>query len=85
MQDMYHFLAAYWLNSLRKIKEILLKALRSQAQGHLQKHLGNLEVYFNNPVGIGEHSDLVEAMEKELDEVARYDDQLEMLTKYFKV
>ena len=66
------------------MKEVLLKALRSHAQGHLQKHLGNLEVYLTNPVGIGEHSDLVEAMEKELDEVAKYDDQLEMLNKYFK-
>ena len=63
----------------------LLDALASHYQAQLQKAEATLLVYLNNPAGIGEHSDLVEAMEKELDEVARYDDQLEMLNKYFKV
>ena len=37
----------------------------------------------NNPVGVGEHPDIIEAIEQELDEIARYDDQVEMLNKYF--
>lgn len=62
----------------------LLKALRSHAQGHLDKHKANIEVYLKNAAGIGEHSDILEAIEKELDYVATYDDQLEMLNKHFK-
>ena len=43
----------------------------------------NVEVYLTNPVGVGEHPDIIEAVEKELDLIAQYDDQLEMMNKYF--
>ena len=62
----------------------LLKALLSHAQGHLEKHKANVEIYLESSVGIGEHSDVMESIEKELDMVAKYHDQIEMLQKYFK-
>ena len=34
-------------------------------------------------VGIGEHSDIIETIQKELDKMATADDRLEMLNKYF--
>jgi hypothetical protein len=40
-------------------------------------------VYLTNPAGIGEHSDVMEAVQAELDKMAEADDRLEMLTKYF--
>ena len=61
----------------------LIKALKSHAQGHIDKHIANVEVHLNNAQGVAEHSDHVETMEKELDHIAKYDDQLEMLHKYF--
>jgi hypothetical protein len=36
------------------------------------------------PAGIGEHSDVTEAVIAELDKLAAADDRLEMLDKYFK-
>jgi len=66
------------------MRDKLLKALRSHAYGHIQKHIGNVEVYLTNPAGIGEHPDVIEAMEKELNEIAMYHDQIEVLDKYFK-
>ena len=65
------------------MREKLLKALLSHAQGELDKHLANIEVYLNGSVGVGEHIDVVETMEKELLKVADYDAQIEMLSKYF--
>ena len=65
------------------MRDILLNALRSHAQGHVDKHKANVEVYLNNTTGIGEHPDIIEAMEGELMEIAKYDDVLEMLEKYF--
>ena len=62
----------------------LLKALLSHAQGHLEKHKANVEIYLENSVCIGEHSDVMESIEKELDMVAKYHDQIEILQKYFK-
>lgn len=66
------------------MREILLKAFKSHAQGHIDKHLANVEVYLNNPVGVGEHPDIMEAIETELKQVAEYDDLLEMVTKYLE-
>jgi len=37
-----------------------------------------------NPVGIGEHSNVLEAIEQELNMIAKYHDQIEVLSKYFK-
>lgn len=42
-------------------------------------HLANVEVYLNNPAGIGEHSDIIEAIEIELDKAAKYKDMLDIV------
>ena len=61
----------------------MIKALKSHAQGHIDKHKMNVEVYLNNSVGIGEHPDVLEAIEKELAVIAQYMDELEVLNRYF--
>jgi|TARA_B110000858_G_C17732455_1_gene440834 hypothetical protein len=66
------------------MREQLLKAARKHAEGVLALHTANVQVYLNNPAGIGEHSDVMEAIQSELDKMAAADDQIEMLNKYFK-
>jgi hypothetical protein len=63
----------------------ILAAVKSHAQGHIDKHLANIEVYLNNPVGVGEHPDIIEAIEQELKIVAEYQDQLDIIDKYFPI
>jgi hypothetical protein len=41
-------------------------------------------VFLTNPVGVGDHPDVVEAIETELNTIAKYHDQIEVLQKYFK-
>jgi len=65
------------------MREMLIKALLSHAQGHVNKHLANIEVYMERPVGVGEHPDIIEAIEQELEEIAKYEDQIEIIKKYF--
>tara|TARA_B100000427_G_scaffold74784_1_gene60839 strand:+ start:164 stop:373 length:210 start_codon:yes stop_codon:yes gene_type:complete len=65
------------------MREQLIKALLSHAQGDINKHVANVEVYLTNPAGIGEHSDITEAIESELNIIAKYHDQIEVLQKYF--
>ena len=64
-------------------RESMIDALIKHAEGHIAKHVTNVEVYLNKPAGIGEHSDILEAIEKELKIIAEYHDQLEVLKKYF--
>ena len=65
------------------MRNLLIKAFRSHAEGHIDKHIANVEVYLKNPAGIGEHSDIIEAMEIEIEQISKYNDQIEVLDKYF--
>lgn len=65
------------------MRQEMIEALANHATAHIHKHRLNVEVYLRNPVGIGEHSDVMDAIEKELDEMAKYHDQLEMIRTYF--
>ena len=66
------------------MREQLLNAIKAHAQGEIAKHRVNVNVYLEHPVGIGEHSDVSEAIQVELDKIARYDAQLQVIEKYFK-
>ena len=61
----------------------LLEATRKHAEWHVAKHVANVEVYLNSSIGIGEHSDIIEAIELELEHIAKYQDQIEILDLYF--
>ena len=65
------------------MQEQLVKAARMHAEGELERAKTNIMVYMNNATGIGEHSDIVEAIQEELDKMAGANDRLEMLEKYF--
>ena len=66
------------------MREMLKEAYAVYAQGNIAKHVANVEVYLNNPAGIGEHPDIMEAIESELKKIAEYDDTLNALQTYFK-
>tara|TARA_Y100000361_G_C10911210_1_gene214112 strand:+ start:248 stop:448 length:201 start_codon:yes stop_codon:yes gene_type:complete len=66
------------------MKDRIIKSLLAHAQGDLQKHLTNVEVYLTNAAGIGEHSDILGAIEHELNEAAKYEDQIQVIQKYLK-
>ena len=66
------------------MRKQLINAMKAHATGEIQKHLANVEVYLTHPAGIGEHSDITEAIGIGLDKIARYDDQLEVIKKYIK-
>ena len=66
------------------MREQMIRALLSHAQGDIAKHKANVEIYLSNPVGIGEHSNVMEAVEEELNMIAKYQDQIDVIKQYFK-
>ena len=66
------------------MRDLILEAARKEAEGVVAVHKTNIEVYLANPAGIGEHSDVVEAVIAELNKLSEADDRLEMLDKHFK-
>lgn len=66
------------------MRQQLIEASILHYQAHIQKHRINVEVMLNNPTAIHEHSDIMEAIEKEVAQIAEYMDKLEVMEKYFK-
>ena len=66
-----------------KVGDAIIAAAKKQAEGEVAVHLANIKVYQTMPAGIGEHSDITEAVMAELDKLAAADDRLEMINKYF--
>ena len=66
-----------------KVGDYIIEAAKKQAEGEVAVHLANIKVYQTMPAGIGEHSDITEAVIAELDKLASTDDRLEMINKYF--
>ena len=66
-----------------KVGQALIEAAKKQAEGEVAVHVANIKVYQTMPAGIGEHSDVTEAVIAELDKLASANDRLEMINKYF--
>lgn len=65
------------------MRTMLLKAQRAYYNGHIERHIANIEILLRNSVGIGEHQNIQTAIEEELGLIADYNDKLEMLDMYF--
>ena len=66
------------------MRDQILQALKQHAEGQIVKHKTNVDIYLNSTTGIGEHSDIVETIEKELKIIGGYKEQLEVIEKYFE-
>ena len=61
----------------------LINASKIHFEAHIEKHRINVENLLQNSVGVGEHADIMDTIEKELEEISKYHDLLEVLSKYF--
>ena len=61
------------------MKEQLVHALKSKYSADFKMHKANLDIYLNNPVGIGEHPQHFEEMDKLVESMTAARDKLEVL------
>lgn len=61
----------------------MLEALIKKLEGDIAVAEANINVYLNQSVGIGEHSDIVETIEKEVTKIAEADEKIQTIKKYF--
>ena len=61
------------------MKEQLVHALKNKYDADYQMHKANLDIYLNNPVGIGEHPQHFEEMDKLVELMTAARDKLEVL------
>jgi hypothetical protein len=61
------------------MRDEIIAALQAHLEGHIAKHRLNVKVMLENPLAIHDHTDLLGAIEDELDHIAEYLDKLEAL------
>jgi Skp family chaperone for outer membrane proteins len=66
-----------------KVGDQIIQAAKKQAEGEIEVHKTNIMVYQTMPAGIGEHSDITEAVIEELNKLSTAHDRLEMIDIYF--
>ena len=65
------------------LREDILKNQIVYYNGLIAKHQQNVEIYLNQPVGIGEHSDVMSALETEITAIAQAHEKIEVINHYF--
>ena len=63
----------------------LVKALAKKLEGDISVAQANIDVYLEQSVGIGEHPDIVQAIETQVEKLANADEKLQILKKYYGV
>jgi hypothetical protein len=64
-------------------RSIIITALVADAMGNIAKAKANIEVYLHNPVGIGEHPDVLAAIQEQVDIIAHEEERIAVLAKHF--
>ena len=65
------------------MRKDILEASRLHFKAHIEKHRVNIENLLENGVGVAEHPDIMQTVEKEFEIIAEYDDKLSVIKKYF--
>jgi len=61
----------------------LLEALIKKLEGEVSVAIANIRVYERMAAGIGEHPDIVEAIETQVEKIANAEEKIGMIIKYF--
>lgn len=66
------------------MRKQIIGALKQHFEAHILKHKMNVDIMLSNPMAIHDHTDLMDAIEKEVALIAEYHDKLEVMETYFK-
>lgn len=58
---------------------LMCENMKEYLYGKCKYHETNIKIYFSKPVGIGEHPDVLGAIEMELEKLAEYKEKLDIL------
>ena len=62
---------------------MILAALVKKYEAEMAAAEANIEVYMDNPVGIGEHPDVLGAIQDQVDVIAKEQERIDIIEKYF--
>jgi hypothetical protein len=65
------------------IRDTLLRALIAKYEGEMSEAAANIEVYLAHPVGIGEHPDIIAALDGQLEKYAEAEEKWTVVHNQF--
>jgi len=68
---------------MKTTKDKILLTLKKHYEAKIEEHRLNIDIMLENPRAIPEHENFVQAIDKELSELADAQDKLESLVEYF--
>ena len=63
-------------------KDAIIDALEKKYQSQMSTAEANIKVYMENPVGVGEHIDIVETVDKEMQKISKAKEMLDELANW---
>ena len=68
---------------MEKVKVTILDALKDKLKGEIAVAKANVTVHLNSPVGIGDHPEVVQAIESQIEVIATAQEKLDIINIYF--
>ena len=65
------------------MEKVLREALIIKYEGEIAAANANIRVYLTNPVGIGEHPDIIDAMDEQIEKMAHAEEKLLCVKNHF--
>ena len=66
------------------VHKYILTTLIKMYTADVAKAQANIEIYLKNPVGIGDHSDVLGAIDEQVSKMAEAQDKIEVLNRYYE-
>ena len=66
------------------MRNAILEALRQRYEAHIAEAHATINIYLTNSVGIGEHPQHLEEIDKQLDKIAQAEEKLDALDSFRK-
>ena len=68
---------------MSRIGKVLINALKAKYEADISCAKSNIQIYIENPTGIGDHADLVTAVDGEVTKLCAAQDKLHVLNDNF--
>ena len=65
------------------IRESMIKALRKKYEADVEEAKATAEIYLERPVGIGEHPQFIQELDKLMSKIAEAEDKLTIVNQRF--
>jgi len=64
------------------MRELVVEALKAKYFGKMKEAEANIEIYLENPVGIGEHPEILDAIDSQIEKLVEAQEKFKVLEEF---